>query len=35
MGIESNGDVRVTIGESGLSVFAGSTSYFTEDPLPL
>ena len=34
MGIESNGDVRVTIGEIGDAAFSGSTSYFTEDPLP-
>lgn len=34
MGIASNGDVRVTIGETGTAVFTGSTSYFTEDPLP-
>ena len=34
MGIESNGDVRVTIGETGAAMFAGSTSYFTKDPLP-
>lgn len=35
MGIASNGDVRVTIGETGAAVFTGSTSYFTADPLPL
>ena len=34
MGIASNGDVRVTIGETGPAVFSGSTSYFTTDPLP-
>lgn len=34
MGIESNGDVRVTIGETGTAMFTGSTSYFTADPLP-
>lgn len=34
MGIASNGDVRITTGETGTAVFAGSTSYFTEDPLP-
>ena len=34
MGIASNGDVRVTIGETGTAIFSGSTSYFTEDPLP-
>ena len=34
MGIVSNGDVRVTIGETGTVVFTGSTSYFTTDPSP-
>ena len=34
MGIASNGDVRITIGETGTAVFTGSTSYFTADPLP-
>ena len=34
MGIAPNGDVRVTLGETGTAVFSGSTSYFTEDPLP-
>lgn len=34
MGIAPNGDVRVTLGETGAAVFSGSTSYFTEDPLP-
>lgn len=34
MGIASNGDVRVTIGETGTAMFTGSTSYFTADPLP-
>ena len=34
IGIEPNGDVRVTIGETGPAMFSGSTSYFTEDPLP-
>ena len=34
MGIAPNGDVTVTIGEDGDAVFSGSTSYFTEDPLP-
>ena len=34
IGIESNGDVRITIGENGTAMFTGSTSYFTADPLP-
>ena len=34
MGIASNGDVRVTIGETGTAMFAGSTSYFTADQTP-
>ena len=34
MGFASNGDVRVTVGESGTAIFTGSTSYFTTDPLP-
>ena len=34
MGFESNGDVRVTIGEIETAIYTGSTSYFTADPLP-
>lgn len=34
MGFEPNGNVRVTIGAIETAVFSGSTSYFTEDPLP-
>ena len=34
MGFKPSGDVTVTIGEVGGAVFQGSTSYFTEDPLP-
>ena len=34
MGIAPNGNVRITLGETGTAVFSGSTSYFTEDPLP-
>lgn len=34
MGFKPNGDVTVTIGEARDAVFQGSTSYFTEDPLP-
>lgn len=34
MSFDSSGSVRVTIGETGIAMFSGSTSYFTNDPLP-
>ncbi len=33
-GFAKNGDVRVTIDETGTAIFTGSTSYFTTDQLP-